>query len=266
LHKLTWLHGLELFVANFDDHIFGRHAHSTFAIGAIVEGVGGYRCRGKDHVLPIGSLSLMNPEEPHTGHSLHGQLRYNMVYVSEEAAANLLNLSVIRGFREISPQDKSHDLARVLGRLSAIFEHPEALPAWKLLVEENIHKLLNIAFFRYGGEKPLKMGREPKAVRQVCEMIDEHVENEDGVELTIKNMAAIVDLHPNYLIQIFTLAKGVPPHNWLLLRKICRSKQLIAEGVPPIEAAFRLGFYDQAHFIKHFRKITGVTPGHLIIH
>ncbi|WP_202814998.1 AraC family ligand binding domain-containing protein [Aureimonas ureilytica] len=44
---------------------FGRHSHEGFAIGAIAAGVGGYRLRGANVLLPQGSLSLMNPDEAH---------------------------------------------------------------------------------------------------------------------------------------------------------------------------------------------------------
>lgn len=50
-HHLEWLYGIEFFQANFDDHLFGRHSHEGFAIGSIIEGVGGYFCRGENMVL-----------------------------------------------------------------------------------------------------------------------------------------------------------------------------------------------------------------------
>ena len=64
-----WLPGIELFHADFSGQPFGRHSHDAFAVGASVQGVGDYQCRGQRHALPAGTLSLMNPEEPHTGHA-----------------------------------------------------------------------------------------------------------------------------------------------------------------------------------------------------
>lgn len=71
-HHLAWHHGIELFEAEFCSQTFTRHAHEGFAIGVIAEGAGGDVCREKSMVLPAGSLSLMNPEEAHTGHRRRG--------------------------------------------------------------------------------------------------------------------------------------------------------------------------------------------------
>lgn len=82
-----WLPGVELFHADFSGQAFGRHSHSAFAIGSILHGVGGYQCRGRRHALPAGTLSLMNPEEPHTGHAESERLVYRMLYVEKRACS-----------------------------------------------------------------------------------------------------------------------------------------------------------------------------------
>lgn len=79
--------GVGLFETRLGRQTFGRHAHEGFAIGAIAEGAGGYFCRGENMVLPAGSLSLTNPEEPHTGHATAASVHYNMLHVSETRRA-----------------------------------------------------------------------------------------------------------------------------------------------------------------------------------
>jgi AraC-like DNA-binding protein len=36
---------------------------------------------------------------------------------------------------------------------------------------------------------------------------------------------------------------------------------LLAQGHPVSHVAVEAGFFDQAHFTKHFKRIFGVTPG-----
>jgi AraC family transcriptional regulator len=38
---------------------------------------------------------------------------------------------------------------------------------------------------------------------------------------------------------------------------------LLRDDVPLAEVAYRLGFADQSHFTRHFRRITGASPGRL---
>ncbi|MEX3640328.1 AraC family transcriptional regulator, partial [Paraburkholderia sp. BR14320] len=34
--------------------------------------------------------------------------------------------------------------------------------------------------------------------------------------------------------------------------------------VPPCEVATEVGFFDQSHLGRHFRRAVGVTPGHFV--
>lgn len=117
-----WLPGIELFHADFSGQPFGRHSHDAFAVGAIVQGVGGYQCRGQRHALPAGTLSLMNPEEPHTGHAESSRLIYRMLYIEESRLPALLGRkSLPSGFRALNPHDDGR-VAAGLARLAGQFE------------------------------------------------------------------------------------------------------------------------------------------------
>jgi len=68
------------------------------------------------------------------------------------------------------------------------------------------------------------------------------------------------------MIQSFSAARGISPHAYLIYRKICRAKAMIAGGMRSLDVALELGFYDQAHFIRSFRKVLGITPSALVVH
>ena len=87
-----------------------------------------------------------------------------------------------------------------------------------------------------------------------------------GEDLTIADLASEVGLNPNYMIQSFTAVRGISPHAYLISRKICRAKTMITGGMRSLDVALELGFYDQAHFIRSFRRVLGITPGALVIH
>lgn len=270
LHMLTRLHGVALFEANEAARTYSKHAHSGFAIGAITGGVGGYWCRGAHHVLPRRTLTLMNPEEPHTGYAVDNVLHYKMLYVPEEAVRELLETGPLQGFPEINPADRNEEIARDLVALSELLDGRCARPAAALRIDEILSSVLARVFGRHGGQRLRPAGSEPLAVRRAADRIDAHIEAALAVgadaPLTIAELAAEVGLNPNYLIQSFTAARGISPHAYLLFRKICRAKELIVCGMAPLEAALMLGFYDQSHFIRTFRRVLGVTPGALVIH
>ncbi|WP_186398013.1 AraC family transcriptional regulator [Stappia sp. P2PMeth1] len=262
-HHLAWHHGIELFEAAFSTQTFSRHAHEGFAIGAIAEGAGGYVCRGESMVLPAGTLSLMNPEEPHTGHAAAECVRYTMLYVSETAVREVLGLRVLRGFTAIAPRDRQLELTQALGALAARL-NGGPMPDRRLAVEEAVHEVLARAFTHYGGAELRAAGREPAAVRRLRERIAFGVEV--GESLSLADLAAEMSLSPSYLVRSVARATGLTPHAHVLRQRVDLARRLLLDGVAAAEAAVAAGFCDQGHMIRQFRRHYGVTPGALLRH
>ncbi len=61
----------------------------------------------------------------------------------------------------------------------------------------------------------------------------------------------------------FRAATGLPPHTYILRRRIARAQEMLRNpDVTIVGVALDLGFSSQAHFTEAFRKVLGVTPGH----
>lgn len=260
-HHLGWHHGIELFEAAFSTQTFGRHAHEGFAIGAIAEGAGGYVCRGESMVLPAGSLSLMNPEEPHTGHAVAGRVRYNMLYATEAAVRRLLGLRHLSGFPAVAPQDRGLRLTQALAALAHRLGDRAAADR-RVAVEEAVHDVLVQAFTHYGRAGLRAAGREPAAVRLIRARIAAGVEA--GEALSLAALAAEAGLNVSYLIRSVKRATGLTPHAHIVQARVDYARRMLLDGVPAAEAAVSAGFCDQAHLIRQFRRHYGVTPGALI--
>lgn len=249
----AWLPGVELFHADFSGQPFGRHSHDAFAIGAILHGVGGYQCRGARHALPAGTLSLMNPEEPHTGHAESPRLVYRMLYVEEARLPALLGRKALpRGFGALNPGDDGA-VAQALARLAGEFERGDALA-----LESELLELLELVFVRHGGLRPSGIGaRDGGVTAQLRDYLESHYRE----AVSLEHLASLLQRHPRHLIEAFRRAYGVPPHTYQLQRRVREAKQRLLAGEPLVSLALELGFYDQAHFSSTFRRFTGVTPG-----
>lgn len=64
-----------------------------------------------------------------------------------------------------------------------------------------------------------------------------------------------------HLAHLFTRYTGLPPHAYQIFVRIERARALLLAGVPAVEVAGQVGFADQSHFTRHFRRIWRVTPG-----
>lgn len=262
-HHLSAHHGVDLFEAAFSTQTFPRHAHEGFSIGAITDGAGGYRRRGETMLLPRGTLSLMNPEEPHTGYAAAGHVRYKMLYASEAAVRAVLGLRTLRGFSEPAPRDHERGLTRALARLAACLQQP-TLTDRQLATGEALHAVLSLAFCRYGRAQLRPPGREPAAVRDLRARIEEGVLT--GEDLSLARLSAEIGLAPSYLIRSTARATGLTPHGHVLRARLAYARRLLLAGTPAAEAALSAGFCDQSHLIRQFQRHYGVTPGALIRH
>ena len=80
--------------------------------------------------------------------------------------------------------------------------------------------------------------------------------------ISLDDLSALVELSPFHFNRLFSKSLGVPPHRFQLLLKIDKAKRLLSDMPFSIgEIAHTCGFADQSHLTRHFRSVTGVTPG-----
>lgn len=107
--------------------------------------------------------------------------------------------------------------------------------------------------------QPARGGLAPHLLRRAKDVIDAGLV--DG--LTLGDVAAEVGLSAKHFARAFRESTGIPPHQWLMERRVARAKDMLASGALPLaEVALACGFADQSHFTHCFRQATGATPGH----
>jgi AraC-like DNA-binding protein len=78
--------------------------------------------------------------------------------------------------------------------------------------------------------------------------------------LALDRAAASFGVHPTHLVRAFTRRHGLPPHRYLTGRRVDRARRLLLDGMAPAAVATAVGFYDQAHLTRHFRRMLATTP------
>lgn len=88
--RYSELPGVDLLRARYIDKTFVRHTHETFVIAAITNGVEVFHVGGSDQYAGPGSLALVNPDTPHTGHAQGPEgWQYGAVYPSPDLVAEI---------------------------------------------------------------------------------------------------------------------------------------------------------------------------------
>ena len=101
-------------------------------------------------------------------------------------------------------------------------------------------------------------GLSPWQLRRVLDFISAHL-NDDH---SIAELARECGLSSGYFSRAFRQTTGVTPHQWVMRRKIERSRQLLlGKGLGLADIALVCGFVDQSHFTRVFIKLEGESPG-----
>jgi transcriptional regulator GlxA family with amidase domain len=102
-------------------------------------------------------------------------------------------------------------------------------------------------------------GLVPWQLRIAKEYLHEHLVG----EVSLEDLAGLTRLSLSRFARAFKASTGLPPYKWLLKERINRAQSLMAITNHTIaEVATMVGFADQSHFTKAFRRVTGATPRH----
>ncbi|HZP66883.1 MAG TPA: helix-turn-helix transcriptional regulator [Rudaea sp.] len=83
-------------------------------------------------------------------------------------------------------------------------------------------------------------------------------------EWPVRRLARVSCVSEAHFARSFAEAFGVPPHRYLLTRRIERAMALLRDtDLPIIDIAFQTGWKSLGTFGRTFRDVTGVSPGDL---
>ena len=251
---------IRLLRATYVTQSFARHSHEDFPLGVIEQGALGFYYRGENVVAPVGSINLANPGEAHTGHAADKTgWTYRMFYFDLDL------LQYVASEMAETPKDipffrtgviEDEQLARRIQHLHRILEQQD-LP--RLEQESRIFALLSQLMVRHADDRPTlrTRGHEHQAVKRAREYIDAHY----AENITLEQLAQVAYLSPFHLARVFHDEVGLPPHAYLTQLRIQHAQTLLARNYPITEVAFEVGFVDQSHLHKRFKRIIGMTPG-----
>ena len=252
------LHDLEVLHARFIEHRFARHSHEYYVIGIVEAGVQAYSYRGARHVTPAGQMFLVNPGEAHTGESATDEgYVYRTVYprpaLMQQVGTELTGRAALPFFTRAVIRDE-----KLAARLVP-FHRAVAECASSLSVESHLTAALAYLIRRYADGPPPRFGglSERAAIRKAREYIDAHYDE----DVSLAELAALVQLSPFYFARAFQKDVGLPPHAYLDTVRIKGARELLLRGIPITDVSIAVGYGDQSHFTHRFKLLLGMTPG-----
>jgi len=102
-----------------------------------------------------------------------------------------------------------------------------------------------------------RRGPERSAVRRARELL--HARFSERVTLDELSNAAGISIY--HLSRVFVHDVGIPPHTYQNHLRLAKARELLVQGVAAGAVAAEVGFSDQSHLTRQFRRTLGFTPG-----
>ena len=102
-------------------------------------------------------------------------------------------------------------------------------------------------------------GAEVAQMRLVQE-IAAYLENHCAEHITLEKLEKKFYVSRYQLSRDFVRIVGCPPHRYLMQKRLVNAQRLLAEGIPPQQAARQCGFEDYSNFYRKFRAVCGTGP------
>ncbi|WAS91145.1 helix-turn-helix transcriptional regulator [Nannocystis punicea] len=234
---------------------FERHFHAEAHVIHVLAGARVQTVGRRQHTLAPGDVLVIPPDEVHCGASSHREgWTFVSLYCSpvalERAADELAPDGAGESRRAVRPElDEHPGSGRLVTELAAALEDTPlaAQTAWLALAS----RLLR------GRSEPPPRRRERALVKQVREFLDAHL----TAPVTLDQLAGVTGVSKEHVVRSFTADVGLAPHSYQINARIEQAKQSLLAGSTISEVALTLGFHDQSHFTRHFRRIVGISPG-----
>ncbi|MFC9089751.1 AraC family transcriptional regulator [Nocardiopsis dassonvillei] len=253
--RFSGLPETELLTARFVTTAFTRHTHPTYTIGVITDGIEEYTHeRGRARVGP-GGLAVVGPGEVHTGHAgVPEGWSYRVFYPLPEVVADIARELGMRGTPAFTESGiHAPEAARVLATAHVAAENGDRLTA-SSLARQGLGMLLR----SHGRERAA--GPAGHAARPEVERARRILAGRLVDPPTLEELAAGLGIGPFSLSRAFRAVHGLPPHAYLNQLRVDRARALLASGRRAGEVAVEVGFADQPHLTRHFKRHLGVPP------
>lgn len=240
----------EVLHARFTDHAYPPHTHDAWTLFIVDDGAIRYDLDRRAFGAEPSMVSVLPPFVAHDGRPARdGGYRKRVIYLEPEvlgedligpavdtpAATDAALRSEVAGLHRAlaEPDDRLEAetrLAFLAERIRARYVLPDALPA------------------------PVPDGDLAEALRA---WLDQRVFE----SVSVADAAVALGASPTRLARAFAATFGIAPHAYVLGRRLDAARDRILGGRPLADVAAEVGFFDQAHLTRRFKRFLGVTPG-----
>jgi AraC-like DNA-binding protein len=238
----------EVLEGDFREHAYPPHTHDTWTLFVVDAGAIRYDLDRTEHGADPAMVSILPPFVVHDGRPATARgYETRVIYLEPD----------VIGEARIGPAVDAPVLPDTRLRTAVYRLHAElhcddealAAETHLALVAERIRALL--------GEQPVERVPAPDLAERARAILDARLFE----PLTMRALADELGAGPTQIARAFSVAFGIAPHSYVVGRRLDAARDRILDGRPLADVAAEVGFYDQAHLSRRFRRFLGTTPG-----
>lgn len=238
-------------------HAYARHFHEEIVLGFNLAGAEWLKLDGRSLIADQGEITLYNPGQIQEGGSLgpEREWRFLAFYVDSGVAHRLLY-----GTSGTVEFDAALLACKQTGALFRAGEK-HFTEGRGAELSELVALLLGRLAARVGtvtGGRRIETGiaATDRRMKQVAESLLESLD----ASADLSALARDVGLSVEHMVRSFARAFGLPPMAWAMQKRLARARHFLRDGMPPAQVAAALGFADQSHLNRCFKRVSGITP------
>jgi len=270
----------EVLHAHFVEHAYPMHAHASWTLLIVDDGVVSYDLDRHAHFV-TDAVTLLPPHVPHNGRSATANgFRKRVVYLdAAQLPVELIGRAVDQPvFVDALLRRRIHQIHGALAHPGEEFEAESRLALVAERLAEHLRRRVgegasarsegasgwgapsasSVASATSAAEAGMAATvADPPLARALRDLLAERFRS----GLTLSEAAALLHGHPAHLVRTFSREYGMSPHQYLTSLRVDHARKLVLAGMPLASVATESGFYDQPHLTRHFTRILGTTPG-----
>lgn len=238
---------------------FTKHFHDTYTLGITYNGVFKSYSLNKDFYFYEYTTRINNPGDIHGGTSTSWS--HANFYPTTKLLSDIY--FEIYGEKKI-PYFLSHIIDdKILFHKLHEFFFAYFKNSLELDIETKLHDALSYLIINYCsyGKNIDKIYDDRKIVKNTYEYIKDSIE----YNFSLDELALNSNLSKYHFLRLFKKEFGITPHNFIINQRVNKACELIKSGVTISQASIEVGFNDQSHFTRNFKRLYGYTPKKLIL-
>ncbi len=228
--------------------------HERYAFAVIRKAAATVRYRGGEQRIHDGTLMVREPGEAHYYTLVTKPAEFKVLFVEAPLVADAARELGHTGILHFAPAPISDpDLFWLLCRLCNSIEDGD-----DDLEQQTLFAMCMVKLARHTERPPsateLRNGK--LAVARAKAYLSEHCSD----SVSLHELAHVSGFSLFGLVHAFTKEVGLSPHAYQVHVRVERARALLQQGASPATVATTMGFADQSHFTRHFKRILQVTP------